>query len=242
MNISNNYYTLLNIDQSASMEEIKESYRRIAKECHPDKNPDPQSVTYFKLVTNAYSILSNEEKRNEYDLFLKTSTNQKKAEKKEKNNKYDAESINMVSSIYNQLNIFLWDIEDFIQNLDPTQLAKEYKSRPFWLFLEKTLIFIDRWTFHPLPFDDYFLKIQSKTKIRFSNYFYDIRKRIDKYFAELTNEEITKKIDGLSKKKIDFIFEVFENTTYYLNNMKKLIAGEIDYFNDFKYENEMVIC
>ena len=64
------YYGILGVDRSASAEQIKRAYRKLAKEYHPDRNPDdPSAEQKFKEVQQAYSILSDPQKRAEYDRF-----------------------------------------------------------------------------------------------------------------------------------------------------------------------------
>ena len=68
--VSTDLYEVLGISRGATADEIKKAYRRLARELHPDKNPDdPAAEARFKEVAQAYEILSNPETRARYDQF-----------------------------------------------------------------------------------------------------------------------------------------------------------------------------
>ena len=67
---SKDYYQILGVDPRAAEEEIKRAYRRLALQCHPDRNlGDPAAAERFKEVSEAYAVLVDPAKRREYDAF-----------------------------------------------------------------------------------------------------------------------------------------------------------------------------
>lgn len=70
MDNKRDYYEVLGVSKTATPEEIKKAYRKLAIKYHPDKNPgDKAAEEKFKEAAEAYEVLSNEEKRQKYDQF-----------------------------------------------------------------------------------------------------------------------------------------------------------------------------
>jgi len=63
------FYEVLGVDKNATQKQIKDAYRRLARKLHPDVNPDPSAADQFKEVGEAYSILSDDDKRAQFDRF-----------------------------------------------------------------------------------------------------------------------------------------------------------------------------
>jgi len=66
------YYQILGVSEGASAEDVKKAYRRLAKQHHPDANPNnPAAAERFKEIGEAYAVLSDEQKRKQYDQMRK---------------------------------------------------------------------------------------------------------------------------------------------------------------------------
>src|SRR5258705_1792795 len=63
------YYELLAVSRTASADEIKRAFRRLAREAHPDVSQEPDADHRFREIVEAYEVLSNSERRELYDRF-----------------------------------------------------------------------------------------------------------------------------------------------------------------------------
>ena len=93
------HYDTLGIPSTASDAEIKKAYRKLALKLHPDKNNSKQAEEQFKLVNDAYNVLSDSNKRNEYDASLN-------------NNRYNSKNYSNFNSYSNYTNFNDFSADD----------------------------------------------------------------------------------------------------------------------------------
>ena len=114
------YYKILNVSKNSNKDEIKSAYKKLALKWHPDRNINNkgEAENKFKTISEAYHILSNKQKRNDYDLkrnpikYFKNS------------NDFFNTSINSVFNSYNKhLNLFN-NIHRDLSNTNPNNLSK----------------------------------------------------------------------------------------------------------------------
>ena len=81
-----NYYKILEVPENADISEIKKKYRKLAMKYHPDRNAgNEEAAKKFREITEAYEVLGNEKKREEYDFKRKNGDNRKKSKNKMEN-------------------------------------------------------------------------------------------------------------------------------------------------------------
>src|SRR5512136_2748986 len=73
------YYKTLGVDKGASLDDVKKAYRKLALKHHPDRNPSDKkrAEERFKEISEAYAVLSDPEKRKQYDTYGSADFNQR---------------------------------------------------------------------------------------------------------------------------------------------------------------------
>ncbi len=258
-------YDMLDITGSASGEEIKSAFRKLAKIYHPDKNDNsPESEAEFISIHNAYTILSDPVKREEYDYFLKSSENiqsiKKRApgfKKKLLANSYHPSF--SLESLFSHINFLLWDIEIFLNKQYKKYFDLEFNGVSVQQYILKILTFIDKWVLYPAGYHDYFMEARQKKDINITdyinmldskqntsgykpfhsvpNYFYDIRKRTDKFLNKTTLKDLYSVIPGSSIRLIESIIETQNYTIHYMSSLTLALSGEIEDIQPYKHSN-----
>ena len=121
-----NYYEVLGVSRTASQEEIKKTYRRMARQYHPDLNPgDKAAEAKFKDIVEAYETLSNPELRKKYDEKSSGETVEKPSQKKS-----EASSDVFTQDIYDQMMGHFKDFFDVVKQAKAKAESAAKKRNP----------------------------------------------------------------------------------------------------------------
>jgi DnaJ-class molecular chaperone with C-terminal Zn finger domain len=104
-----NYYTILGVSQDAKYREIKAAYRRLALKYHPDRNSSPISENSIKIINAAFEVLSDRDKRRQYD--EKAIYNNKANKKKDQTQSSSSSHVNSSNTVYSNFDRTSSDVE-----------------------------------------------------------------------------------------------------------------------------------
>jgi len=77
MSTKRDYYEVLEVSKDASKDDVKTAYRKLAMQYHPDRNKSPEAEEKFKEISEAYAVLSDDDKRHQYDAYGHEGINQR---------------------------------------------------------------------------------------------------------------------------------------------------------------------
>lgn len=165
---SDNYYTLLGVNKNATTEEIKKAYRKLSLSFHPDRNgSDIKKSQTFCKMTDAYNILSDPDKRRNYDIECSIS------------------QVNLNPSIIHNMMLnndyeYNLDYNNFLFNLDKKNLANVHHKIPETIFKDLSITLLQSFEGCKLPVNIKKWRIENNRKIDINETIYiDIPKGID---------------------------------------------------------------
>ena len=125
--MSFNYYEILGVEKNASNQEIRKAYKKLVIKCHPDKNIDnkEKAEEVFKKITEAYSVLSDSDKRKRYDLYGTTE---------------NSSQINYMEVFTNFMNNFGENNQEIINDIKSCNNMKEVQIKLGIYLLRKLLL------------------------------------------------------------------------------------------------------
>jgi len=194
-------------------------------------------------VEYTYTVLSNPEKRREYDSYIRMSSAIRTSLLSGTGGSKLSKNV-----LFDNFNFLLWDIEYGIRrSMNPGAR----------IYIMKILTFIDKWVLEPGGFPDYFMTARNKKKIDPANYilslgkdikssghapfisiggyFYNIRKRMNSFLDKITENDLSRELPGSPIRLIHCVVEAQNLTVYYLSFLLELKNDETEDIPPFKY-------
>ena len=239
MDYNSNLYTILDVQQDALPEEIRKAFRKQALIHHPDKNSGSEKAQLqFRIIKDAYEILSNPESRREYDTYLETSL----VFTKNRTAPFSRKKQSIAEDLCDRMNYILWEIEDLLQGNNNPERIPDVRIHP-WLM--QILAFFDEKILEPAGFPDYFYEARQiradrytdrviksperkshKPYINIKDNFYQIRKRMDRMIAQITDKNLSQKNQTNGIILLDAIFEGLKLAYHYLGGIQLYLSGK----------------
>ncbi len=250
--IYKDHYQLLGINRLSTRSQIKNAFRRLSMVHHPDKNKNSEkSNRIYKLILNAYKILSDNETKKEYDDFLRKSRFIKNTGKTG-NLKLENRSFFNNKDILQQINLTLWELDDFISKTHVNNFRR---------YILIILTFLDKWILEPGGFPDYFMEARKLERIdpreyikildadipfknympylSVNDYYVDIRKRTDKFITKYENRTEWKEPGDSEVNLLDGIIEYNNMAIHYLSYMLNIKPGKEGRIPPFEFSGEV---
>ncbi|MBN1534837.1 MAG: J domain-containing protein [Spirochaetes bacterium] len=232
-------YDILDVPESASPDEIKSSFRHLAKTWHPDMNNNSdESKSVFQLISNAYHVLIDDDRRREYDIFLRNSSVYR-LRKRSGAAAGGIQKREIVDQINIQLNYVLWEIEDIFKILDTLSDALVSKIH---IAIIEILHFIDIWILHPAGHKDYFYDSRRivasfnvyslsgsmqndshRPYVDIHDYYNDIRKRMARFGTTITPQRLNEAISPYDVTLNDTVIEAQMLSYHNLGMVRRVI-------------------
>lgn len=259
MSVSN-LYEILGISSTATANEVKSAFRKSALQHHPDRNSNSiDSTTRFRVIYNAYTVLSNPAKRREYDTYLRmrsvfgisaASTGDSPVIQQDRRIPAASDTFTM---LLNHLNSILWDIEDLIRT--KPDWNRSFSGLCLRGYVQNVLAFIDKWILSAAGFPDYFFQARKMTTpsdtdllsdtgkpghrpyVHIIDYFYNIRSRTDKLLNAAKLVDLFEPVSGTDVRIIDCVIEAYNYGVHCIGHLKSALAGELETIPPFHHSN-----
>lgn len=228
---------------------------------HPDKtNGSAESGILFRDIYEAYKVISDPELREQYDRYLKNSTVVRNradnfSSMAAGSAKKDS-AASILERICSELNFILWEIEDIFSMRGIDFNRQKYSGSSIRDWLLHILYFADRWVLTPAGYGDHFfeagkLKGQNAFSsvgngfnnpghnpyMSFTDYFFQMRKRMDKMINRLNLSDLSAKVPGYSLTVSDSIYETLNLSYHYLGSLQSVISGKTDTVDKFNHSD-----
>ncbi|KAI9744107.1 MAG: hypothetical protein M1818_002259 [Claussenomyces sp. TS43310] len=138
------YYAILEVLQTATSEEIRKSYRRLARIKHPDKNGNIQSATVaFQTLVRAYETLNDATTRSNYDVYWSSIKDRQRAEEeyatREKHTQRVRELNGDIFEVIGEITKIIANLEQ-LETLDDVWLRKERERKSWWTYVTSLVL------------------------------------------------------------------------------------------------------
>lgn len=251
MRTDNTLYAILQVGPEADQDGIKKAFRTLAKRYHPDSS-DGEGGLDFRILLDAYTVLSDPEARRQYDSYLQILQDSRRHGGLP-GRPAPATADRAVEQLREQLNFILWEIEDLLGGYGTPDRRPDTGLHPFLLPI---LRFLDEQVLVPGGFPDYFFEARRmrlpgdageiidipnrsghRPYVSIQDYFYQIRKRLDRFCAVLRRPLLAAPGAVPGVTLLDALLEAQRLAYHYLGGIRLLRRGETDGIAPYLHAN-----